>query len=349
MSKDVECIKSDPVYIDRVVNNLKESARKIASRSQDFPEISMAHSEYIHEIYLDQRIIIENSFPSYIDAFYPENTNPYFIWKDSNARLAWEYLRKFYEYQTQWEWLGRDLSGWENFLSTEPINPVPDDIIDVFRFGSTFERYQALNYLRKIAWHEKLVGVSKRNNVHPYEASVRDTEQKIRKMFGISDEIIPHFSERRHPVFCGSAKSPDIIFKKKHLEVPDILLDEFDMRALEDGIAVFIRKDEILSTQIKLLIKKLPGYFQNISDKRNGNYRFRDDLHATYIMILNNLPASHELNRDMARMIYPNIDPTSAFKRLEKAARAAVDIMEVYYVDLAYQQFRPSTLRRYRQ
>lgn len=349
MSLGVECAKSDLVYVARVVNNLKTSAKEIASNPVKYPEISLEHSDYIISNYMNIRNEIECSFPSYVNGFYPDGTNPYFIWKDSNARLAWEYLRKFYEYHYQWKYMEQNLSGWEEYLQTEPVNPVPSEIIDVFRNGSTLERYHALSYLRQVSWVKKMVWVSERKYIHPRESDVRNSEKTFGEMFNIYNRCIPHYSERRHPIFCDNAEPAEILWTKKRFKEPNIILDEYDVRALGDGIAVFLRKDENLKMQIKLLLQKFPGYFNKESVGRESQFRFRDDLHLMYLKILNYLPDNHQISNEMARSIYPNIDPGSAFKRLEKAVKVAVDMVEVYYLDLAYQPFRPSALRRYRQ
>lgn len=200
-----ECTKSDPTYIDRIVKNLRESSRAIASKPNKFPEISMSHAEYINSVYVRTRIEIEGVFSNYADAVYPEGTNQYFIWKDSNFRIAWEYLRKSGAYIDQWKRIGECLSDWENFLLSEPINRVPDQIIDIFRSGSTLDRYRTLKYLRKIACNKKLARLNEEDDIHYKEANLRDCEKKVRKAFMIIDEDIPHFSERRHPIFCKQA------------------------------------------------------------------------------------------------------------------------------------------------
>jgi hypothetical protein len=349
MSLGVECAKSDLVYVARVVDNLKTSAKDIANNPGKYPEISLGHSDYILSHYMKYRNEIEFSFPSFVNGFYPDGTNPYFIWKDSNARLAWEYLRKFYEYHHQWESLENNLSGWEEFLQTEPVNPVPSDIIDVFRNGSTLERYNALSYLRQVSWVKKLVWVGEREYIHPRESDVRNSERLFGEMFNIYDRYVPHYSERRHPIFFGNTEPAEILWTKERFQEPNIILDENGTRVLGDGIAIFLKKDENPIVQIELLLKKLPGYFGKKSDNRESQFRFRDDLHIIYLKILNNLPENHHLSSEMAKTIYPKSDRHSAFKRLEKAVKVAISMTEVYYLDLAYQPFRPSALRRYRQ
>lgn len=345
-----ECTKSDPAYIDRIVNNLIESSRAIATKPSKFPEISMDHAEYIHSVYAKTRIEIEGSFSLYADAVYPEGTNQYFIWKDSNFRVAWEYLRKSGSYIDQWKRIGECLSDWESFLLSEPINRVPDQIIDVFRSGSTLERYRALKHLRKLEWNKKLARLREDDDIHYKEEDLRDCEQKTRKEFMIIDDDIPHFSERRHPIFCKHARRPELLWRKNFLLPPtDNHMDDLDIQSLEDGVAVFLRKDENLPAQIRELVRILPGYFSDLKDGIDDKYRFRDDLHSTYLSILSKIPKNSCLSGELAQAVYPNIDPTSAFKRLEKAVAAAAAIMDVYYINLACRPFRPSTIRRYRQ
>lgn len=345
-----ECTKSDPAYIDRIVKNLRESSRAIASKPNNFPEISMSHAEYINSVYVRTRIEIDGVFPNYADAVYPEGTNQYFIWKDSNFRIAWEYLRKSGTYIDQWKRIGECLSDWENFLLSEPINRVPDQIIDVFRSGSTLERYRTLKYLRKVEWNKKLARLNEEDGIHYKEAALRDYEQKTRKAFMIIDDDIPHFSERRHPIFCKHARRPELLWRKKFLAPPtDNYMDDLDIQSLEDGVAVFLRKDENLPAQIRDLIRMMPGYFSDLNDGVDDKYRFRDDLHSTYLSILSKIPKNFRLSGDLAQSVYPNIDPASAFKRLEKSVAAAAAIMDVYYINLACQPFRASTIRRYRQ
>lgn len=349
MSIGVTCSVYKKEYIDRVVLNIKNSALKVSSDFNAMHDASLLHPNYVRNVYIKRRPDIESSFSDFSRGLYPASTCPYFIWKDSNFRISWEYLRRSSGYREAWHRLDQllisfsEVTGRKVFYQNDSI----DDVSGLNEF--ILSRYEIIDEIKDKSSRIGTEKLSMRMELSDLEAEILRIEEGLRHHFKIHDKNLPHYLEGRHPTFCGSARAPEVIFNKKAGEEPIDFIEDYGVDFHDEGIIVFLRRNEILSTQIDMLVEKMPRYFHYTKDEVRRNIRFRDDLHCIYIEILENLTRGHQINSELARKIYPTAESSSAVKRLEKAALAAKEFGEDLYIALAYQPFHKSTARKYRQ